>query len=80
MEPEKTLATATLASATNSAEASAPKLSPEDQARVDKVIGRGVYATERKPFRPWLLLLVIVGVLTLLSGLSLLIAWQHGVI
>lgn len=56
------------------------KLTPEDQARVDKVIHRGVNSVERKPFRPFLLLGVILLVLTLMSGLSYLIAWYHGVI
>ena len=56
------------------------KLSPEDQARVDKVIHRGVNSVERKPFRPFLLLGVILVVLTLMSVLSYLIAWYHGVV
>lgn len=56
------------------------RLSPQDQQRVERVIRRGVNAAERKPFRPWLLLLVILGMLTAMSGLSYWIAWQHGVI
>lgn len=56
------------------------KLSPEDQARVDKVTRTGVNSVERKPFRPFLLLLIIVGVLTLMSVLSYFIAWQQGVV
>jgi len=56
------------------------KLSPEDQARVDQVIHRGVNSVERKPFRPFLLLFVIVAVLTIISLLSYFIAWQQGVV
>ncbi len=56
------------------------KLSPEDQARVDKVTHTGVNSVERKPFRPFLLLSIIVGVLTLMSVLSYFIAWQQGVV
>ncbi len=41
------------------------KLSPEDQARVDSVIRSGYNDVERKPFRPWRLLLVLWLVITL---------------
>jgi hypothetical protein len=58
----------------------ASKLSPEDQARVDAVISRGVNSTERPPFRVWLLLGTILGVLTLLSLFSYALAWMHGVV
>lgn len=57
-----------------------PQLTPEDQARVDRVLGRGVYAAERKPFRPWLLMGMILVVLTAMSGISYWIAWMHGVV
>ena len=56
------------------------KLSDEDQARVDKYLRSGANKVERKPFRPLLLLLVIVGVLTLLSLLSIFIARTKGVV
>lgn len=56
------------------------QLSPEDQARVDAVTRRGVNSIERKPFRPWVLLGIILLVLTLLSGLSFLIAYLQGVV
>ena len=56
------------------------RLSAEDQARVDRVIQRGSHSVERKPFRPWLLMGVILLVLTAMSGLSYWIAWQHGVV
>ncbi|SDK52921.1 MULTISPECIES: DUF3094 family protein [Microbulbifer] len=56
------------------------KLSDEDQARVDQFLRSGVNETERKPFRPLLLLAVIVAVLTFLSLLSLFIASTKGVV
>lgn len=58
----------------------ANKLSAEDQARVDSVITRGVNSIERRPFRGWLLLGVILVVLTVLSVVSYFIAWSHGVV
>jgi hypothetical protein len=39
-----------------------------------------IHQVERKPFRPWLLLGVIVCVMTVLSVFSYGIAWWHGVI
>jgi hypothetical protein len=56
------------------------KLSDEDQARVDKYLRSGVNDVERKPFRPLLLLAIIIGVLTALSLLSLFIARTKGVV
>ncbi|AOS96712.1 hypothetical protein AUP74_01252 [Microbulbifer aggregans] len=56
------------------------KLSDEDQAKVDKYLHTGVNRVERKPFRPLLLLGIIVGVLTVLSLVSLLIARTKGVV
>ncbi|UTA47535.1 DUF3094 domain-containing protein [Simiduia sp. 21SJ11W-1] len=56
------------------------KLSPEDQARVDAVISTGVNDIERKPFRPWFLLSIILLVLTLLSAISYFLAWQQGAV
>ena len=56
------------------------KLSPEDQARVDAVIHSGVNDVDRKPFRPLLLLAIILVVLTILSGISYWLAWQQGVV
>lgn len=61
-------------------EQSRKKLSDADQAKVDKYLHSGVNRVERKPFRPLLLLLVIVGVLTALSLLSILIARTKGVV
>ena len=56
------------------------KLSAEDQARVDSVITRGVNSVERRPFRGWMLLGIILVVLTGLSLVSYFIAWSHGVV
>lgn len=56
------------------------RLSPEDQARVDAVITRGVNSVERKPARIGLLFGIIVLVLTLLSLFSYVFAWMHGVV
>lgn len=58
----------------------ASKLSPEDQARVNDFISRGVNSVERGPFRVWVLLGVILLVLTGLSIFSYAIAWMHGVV
>ncbi|WP_341937572.1 DUF3094 family protein [Marinimicrobium sp. C2-29] len=57
-----------------------PRLYPEDQARVDAVTRRGVNSVERKPFRVWTLLGVILVVLTILSGISFVIARLEGVV
>lgn len=48
------------------------ELRPEDQARVDAFLKRGVNSVERKPFRPLLLLIVLIAVVT---GLSLFSRW-----
>ena len=47
-----------------------PKLSPEDQAKVDKFVSTGINSVERKPFRPFRLLLVLLAIVTGLSILS----------
>lgn len=59
---------------------SPPQLSEDDQARVDRYLSRANHQIERKPFRPWLLLGMTVGVLTFLSLFSYAIAWWHGVV
>ncbi|MDQ2076319.1 DUF3094 family protein [Marinimicrobium sp. ABcell2] len=56
------------------------RLSPEDQARVDEFVSTGVNSVERKPFRGWMLLGVIVVVLTALSLLSLVLARFEGAV
>jgi Protein of unknown function (DUF3094) len=57
-----------------------PELYPEDQARVDQVINRGIYRVERKPFRPWLLLTILVGVLVMVSVIGYVIAVSFDVL
>ena len=49
------------------------KLSPEDQARVDQVVNSGYNSTERRPFRPLRLLLVLWIVVSLIG----LFAWGY---
>ncbi len=56
-----------------------PKLTAEDQAKVDKFVSSGINSVERKPFRPLRLLIFLVVVVTCLSGLSLLLARVSGV-
>lgn len=59
---------------------SSPELSDEDQARVQAVISSGYNDVERRPFRPMLMLLLVIGSVTFFSGLSWLIAWHYGVL
>ena len=54
------------------ASADEPKLYPEDQARVDAFLKRGVNSVERKPFRPLYLLIMLIVVV---AGLSLFSQW-----
>jgi hypothetical protein len=54
-------------------------LHPEDQAKVDDFIKRGVNSVERKPFRPLRLLLMLIAVVMSLSILSQLLARWAGV-
>jgi hypothetical protein len=56
----------------------ASKLSEEDIARVNAYLNSPVHRRERAPFRPWVLMLVLSIVVTGLTALSLLYAWQHG--
>ena len=59
---------------------SRPPLTEEDQARLDYYLSAPNHQLKRKPFRPWLLLTIIILALTLLSGASYLIALRQGVI
>ena len=56
-----------------------PVLSEEDQARVDHFIRTGVNATEKKPFRPILLVVLLLAVVTGFSFLSQILARMAGV-
>lgn len=55
------------------------ELRPEDQARVDGFLKRGVNSVERKPFRPVLLMIMLIVVVAALSLLSQWIAKIAGV-
>ena len=55
------------------------RLYPEDQARVDDFVKRGVNSVERKPFRPIRLLLMLIAVVMGLSIFSQLLARWAGV-
>ena len=54
-------------------------LSEVDQARVDYVVRTGVNSTDKKPFRPLLLLIFLVFVVTGFSLLSQVLARWAGV-
>jgi len=54
------------------AEGAERELRPEDQARVDGFLKRGVNSVERKPFRPMLLMIMLIA---FVAGLSLLSQW-----
>lgn len=47
-----------------------PRLSPDDQGKVDAFISSGINAVERKPFRVWKLLVLVFVATTTLSALS----------
>ncbi len=55
------------------------RLKPEDQAKVDEFISRGVNSVERKPFRPFRLLLALMVIVILLSVFSQLLAKWAGI-
>jgi len=57
-----------------------PKLTPEDQAKVDAYNQRGYNDIERRPFRPLLLLFILFLIVSGLGGISYLIAWWYGII
>ncbi|MCB1678764.1 MAG: DUF3094 family protein [Halioglobus sp.] len=46
------------------------RLYPQDQAKVDEFIRRGVNAVERKPFRPLRLMLLLIAAVLSLSLLA----------
>ena len=56
-----------------------PRLSPEDQARVDNFLKSGVNAVPRKPFRPLRLAMILIGIVTFLSIFSVTLARWAGV-
>ena len=50
------------------------RLTSDDQQRVDEYLNLPQHRIERKPFRPWLLLLLVIGVVLGLGLLSRLLA------
>lgn len=57
----------------------AKKLSDADQARVDAFLERGVNSVERKPFKPLVLILLLMAVVAAFSLLSQGIAQWAGI-
>ena len=55
------------------------RLYPEDQAKVDEFISRGVNSVERKPFRPMRLMIMLIVVVVGLSILSQFLARWSGI-
>lgn len=55
------------------------ELTPEDQARVNGFLKRGVNSVERKPFRPILLMIMLIVVVTSLSLFSQWLARSSGI-
>lgn len=56
------------------------KLSDEDMARVNEYLSSPIHQVERKPYRPWLLLLVLWLVVTAMGGVAVGFAWYHGLL
>jgi len=54
-------------------------LYPEDQAKVDEFVSRGINSVDRKPFRPMRLLLLLIAIVTGLSLLSQFLARWAGI-
>jgi hypothetical protein len=55
------------------------RLYPEDQAKVDAFVSRGINSVERKPFRPLRLLVILMVIVIGLSLFSQLLARWAGV-
>ena len=51
------------------------RLNPEDQKRVEEYLQAPQHQVERRPFRPWLLLIVVVAVVVTLGLLSRLLSY-----
>jgi uncharacterized protein YbaP (TraB family) len=51
------------------------KLSPEDLARVQQYLSSPIHSVERKPFKPWMMMMALIGVVVVLGLLSQMIAW-----
>jgi hypothetical protein len=55
------------------------RLYPEDQARVDQFLKEGYNDVERKPFKPIRMMILLLCVVSGLSGLSILITRLAGI-
>ena len=55
------------------------RLYPEDQAKVDEFVNRGINSVERKPFRPLRLMIMLIVVVVGLSILSQFLARWSGI-
>ncbi|MBD8257485.1 DUF3094 family protein [Pseudomonas fluorescens] len=51
------------------------RLKPDDQERVEEYLRLTQHRVERKPFRPWLLLCVVLVVVIVLGALSRLLSY-----
>lgn len=51
------------------------RLNPDDQKRVEEYLQAPQHQVERRPFRPWLLLMVVIGVVIGLGLLSRLLSY-----
>ena len=56
-----------------------PRLSSEDQAKVDKFVSTGVNSVERKPFKPLRLMVFLIVVVTGLSAISIFLSRWSGI-
>ena len=56
------------------------QLSDEDMARVEEYLSSPVHQVERKPFRPWLLLLILWVVVSAMGGVAVWFAWSQGLL
>jgi len=57
-----------------------PELYPEDQEKVDKFLREGVNNIERKPFKFWRLLAILLATLVLISIASYIVSSSYGFI
>ena len=67
------------ASETEGPDVNERRLNPEDQAKVDSFLQSGVNSVERKPFRPIIMILLLIAVVTGFSLLSQGIALWAGI-
>jgi hypothetical protein len=63
----------------DSASYSEPRLKPEDQAKIDEFCSKGVNSVERRPFKPFRMMLLLIGVTIAFSLLSQAIARWSGI-